>query len=267
MNGSAESCGCCLLPFVFHKRERVAEGRMRALITGGKLKLLLSNPICVALDTSDLARAVALAKMLQPHAGMMKIGMEFFFAHGVKGYGAIADTGIPIFLDLKLHDIPNTVAQGLRSLVKLQPAITNVHATGGLDMLKAARDAVTGNTKLIAVTILTSLSDENIWAAGFDARTTDAHALNLAKLTHAAGLDGVVCSPLDLAKLRSTLPRSFLTVVPGIRPEGTGAQDQKRIATPRAAVEAGADVLVIGRAITGAADPAAACQKILQGLT
>mgnify|MGYP000989600880 CR=1 FL=1 len=227
----------------------------------------ITNPICVALDTPDLTRAVDLAKRLTGHVGMMKIGMEFFYAHGAHGYAAVAETGMPIFLDLKLHDIPNTVAQGLTSLMRLEPAITNVHATGGLDMMKAARDAVRGKTKLIAVTILTSLSNDNIWAAGFDAaRATDAHALNLAKLTHAAGLDGVVCSPLDLANIRRELPRSFLTVVPGIRPEGAGAQDQKRIATPKAAVAAGADVLVIGRAITGAADPVAAVQSITASL-
>jgi orotidine-5'-phosphate decarboxylase len=159
------------------------------------------------------------------------------------------------------------VAQGLKSLMALEPAITNIHATGGLDMMKAARDAVTGKTKLIAVTILTSLSNDNIWAVGFDNRATDAHALNLAKLTHQAGLDGVVCSPLDLANIRSSLPRNFLTVVPGIRPEGTGAQDQKRIATPKTAIAAGADILVIGRAITGATDPAKSAHDILESLT
>jgi orotidine-5'-phosphate decarboxylase len=224
------------------------------------------NPICVALDTPDLARAVDLAKQLSGHVGMMKIGMEFFYAHGARGYEAIAATGMPIFLDMKLHDIPNTVAQGLKSLMQLAPAITNIHATGGLDMMKAARDAVTGKTKLIAVTILTSLSNDNIWAAGFDDRTTDAHALSLAKLTHEAGLDGIVCSPLDLSNIRGALPRSFLTVVPGIRPDGVGAQDQKRIATPKAAVAAGADILVIGRAITGAADPAKAAQDIMKSI-
>ncbi len=229
--------------------------------------MINKNPICVALDTPDLEHAVALAKVLLGHVGMMKIGMEFFYAHGVNGYDAVAATGIPIFLDMKLHDIPNTVAQGLKSLMALKPAITNVHATGGLDMMKAARDAVRGETKLIAVTILTSLSNENIWAAGFDARQTDAQALNLAKLAHEAGLDGVVCSPLDLAQIRRALPRTFLTVVPGIRPADAASHDQKRVATPRAAVDAGADILVIGRAITGAADPSKAAYDILQSLT
>ena len=224
------------------------------------------NPICVALDTPDLERAVALAKLLLGHVGLMKIGMEFFYAHGFKGYDAVAATGIPIFLDMKLHDIPNTVAQGLKSLMALEPAITNVHATGGLDMMKAAREAVRGQTKLIAVTILTSLSNENIWAAGFDERHTDAHALNLAKLTHEAGLDGVVCSPLDLKQIRGVLPQKFLTVVPGIRPADAATHDQKRVTTPKAAIDAGADILVIGRAITGAADPAQAAHDIVQSL-
>ena len=225
-----------------------------------------TNPICVALDTPELSRALALAKELHGHVGMMKLGMEFFYAHGTQGYQAIAATGMPIFLDLKLHDIPNTVAQGLKSLMRLKPAIINIHATGGLDMMKAARDAVTGNTKLIAVTILTSLSNDNIWAAGFDGRHTDHHALNLAQLAHKAGLDGVVCSPLDLESIRKDLPRQFLTVVPGIRPADAAAHDQKRVATPKSAIDAGADVLVIGRAITGAANPTEAAHDILQSI-
>lgn len=226
------------------------------------------NPICVALDTPDLSHAIALAHQLRGHVGMLKLGMEFFYAHGAAGYKAVAECGIPIFLDMKLHDIPNTVAQGLTSLLKLvpPPAITNVHATGGLEMMKAARAAVGPETKLIAVTILTSLSNENIWAAGFDARTTDEHALNLAKLAHEAGLDGVVCSPLDIAAIRQALPRKFMTIVPGIRPADTSAHDQKRIATPKAAVAAGADILVIGRAITGSDNPVAAAQSILESL-
>ncbi len=231
--------------------------------------MTFKNPICVALDTPELARALELAKQLAGHVGMLKIGMEFFYAHGAKGYEELGTAGIPIFLDMKLHDIPNTVAQGLRSLLKLAPApaITNVHATGGLDMMKAARDAVGPETKLIAVTILTSLSNEDLWAAGFARdQKTDDQAVRLAELTHQAGLDGVVCSPLDLQNIRAKLPAKFLTVVPGIRPADTSSHDQKRVATPKSAVGAGADILVIGRAITGAADPALAAQTILESL-
>ena len=228
-----------------------------------------ANPICVALDTPDLDRAVALAKALKPHAGYMKVGMEFFYAHGIPGYAKVAAQGLPIFLDLKLHDIPNTVGMAMKSLMRLdpKPAIVNVHATGGLDMMKAAADAVAGQAKLIAVTILTSLSDDDIWAAGFEtAKDTAAHARALADLTKRAGLDGVVCSPHDLTGIRHDLGRDFLTVVPGIRPADAAMQDQKRVATPASAIAAGADILVIGRAITGAADPAKAAQDILASL-
>jgi orotidine-5'-phosphate decarboxylase len=228
-----------------------------------------TNPICVALDTPDIDHARSLAKALVPHVGYMKVGMEFFYAHGARGYAAVAAEGLPIFLDLKLHDIPNTVASAMKALMQLspRPAIVNLHATGGLDMMKAAADAVGGRAKLIAVTVLTSLSNEDIWAAGFNAnQDTGAHAASLAKLAKAAGLDGVVCSPHDLAGIRAAVGKDFLTVVPGIRPAEEAAHDQKRIATPRAAIAAGADILVIGRAITGSADPAAAAQKILDGL-
>jgi len=227
------------------------------------------NPICVALDTPDLSRAVALSRALKGLVGYMKLGLEFYYAHGTKGYEAVAAEGLPIFLDLKLHDIPNTVAEGLRSLARLQPspAIINVHAAGGLEMMKAARRSVGPQTKLIAVTILTSLSDADIWSVGFNqSETTAGHTLTLAKLAHAAALDGVVCSPQDLNGIRQALPKDFLTVVPGIRPAGAATHDQKRIATPTWAIAAGADILVIGRAITGADDPAAAARMILQGL-
>jgi orotidine-5'-phosphate decarboxylase len=228
-----------------------------------------ANPICVALDTPDLDRAQALARTLKPHVGCLKIGMEFFYAHGAKGYEAVAAEGLPVFLDLKLHDIPNTVAEGMRSLMRLQPspAIINLHASGGMAMMQAAAEAVDGCARLIAVTILTSLANDDIWAAGFNAkRDTGAHAAALAKLAKAAGLDGVVCGSHDLAGIRAATGPGFLTVVPGIRPAEDASHDQKRIATPKAAMAAGADILVIGRAITGAADPASAAQKILDGL-
>jgi len=228
------------------------------------------NPICVAIDTPDLDQAERLVGSLAGHVGMVKIGMGFFYAHGVGGYKAMAAHGIPIFLDLKLHDIPNTVAAGLSSLMQLEPkpAIINVHATGGPAMLAAAANAIGGQAKLIAVTILTSLDKNDLAASGFDGTmSTDAHAVNLALLAKANGVDGVVCSPHDLAGIRRACGNDFLTVVPGIRPQGSGAQDQKRIATPKTAIEAGADILVIGRAITGADDPAGATQDILESLT
>ncbi len=229
----------------------------------------MTNPICLALDTPDLTRAVHLARTLKNHVGFLKVGMEFFYAHGAGAYETLAAEGLPIFLDLKLHDIPNTVEQGLRSLMQLAPppAIINVHAQGGLAMMQAARKAVPSSTKLIAVTVLTSLSKDDCINTGHDPEHSTADlAMILAQLTHQAGLDGVVCSPHDVEVIRTVLPREFMTVVPGIRPAGADAQDQKRIATPKAAVDAGADVLVIGRAITGAADPVAAAQAILKSL-
>jgi orotidine-5'-phosphate decarboxylase len=224
-----------------------------------------NNPICVALDTPELERAVFLAKLLVEKVGMAKIGLEFFLAHGQKGYETVASTGIPIFLDLKLHDIPNTVAQGLLSLMALKPAIVNIHATGGLDMMKAARDAVSGETKLIAVTVLTSLSIPDVYQIGFG-WDTQTLARKLALLARTAHLDGVVCSSHDTKAIKSDCGNDFLTVVPGIRPAEGSHHDQKRVATPRAALEAGADILVIGRAITGAADPAQAASDILQSM-
>jgi orotidine-5'-phosphate decarboxylase len=199
----------------------------------------------------------------------MKLGLEFFYAHGAKGYEKVAAEGLPIFLDLKLHDIPNTVAQGLASLMRLspRPAMTNIHASGGPDMMKAAADAVHGQCKLIAVTVLTSLSNADVWAVGFDSKLeTQALATKMALEVKAAGLDGVVCSPHDTSAIKQAAGKDFLTVVPGIRPAGTGTQDQKRIATPREAMKNGADILVIGRAITAAADPARACADIKAGL-
>lgn len=225
----------------------------------------MQNPICVALDTPDVARASQLARQLAPHVGMLKVGMEFFYRNGPAGYEEVARHGIPIFVDLKLHDIPNTVSQGLASLLDLTPcpAIVNVHATGGPAMIEAAARAVDGRAKLIAVTILTSLSDDDLNASGFDpAKGTADHASALAKLAQQSGADGVVCSPLDLSAIRQACGDDFLTVVPGIRPAGGTALDQKRIATPAAARAAGADILVIGRPITQADDPTAAAAAI-----
>lgn len=229
-----------------------------------------SNPICVALDTPEIDKARALAKALAPHAGYLKIGMEFFYAHGARGYETVAAQGLPIFLDLKLHDIPNTVASAMKALMQLspRPAIVNLHAQGGMQMMQAAAEAVAGRSKLIAVTILTSLANDDIWATGFDrSHDTEGHAISLAKLAGLAGLDGVVCSPHDLAGIRAAIGPDFLTVVPGIRSADMASDDQKRIATPRSAMASGADILVIGRAVTSAADPVAAAQKILGELS
>ena len=229
----------------------------------------LASPLCLALDTPDIARARALVREVGEAAGMVKIGMEFFYAHGAAGYGAVAAEGAPVFLDLKLHDIPNTVAGALSSLMRLDPppAVVNVHAGGGPAMMRAAAEAVAGRSKVIAVTVLTSLAGDDLERIGFGpARPAAELAARLARLAQASGLDGVVCSAVDLVAIREACGRNFLTVVPGVRPAGSGAQDQKRIATPAQALAAGADILVVGRPITAAPDPARAARDILAGL-
>lgn len=220
----------------------------------------MTNPVFVALDTPDLARAWSLAQAVAPHVGGLKLGLEFFMANGPAGVRGIAELGAPIFLDVKLHDIPNTVAGAMRSLSPLDLAIVNVHAAGGAAMMAAARDAMDPATRVIAVTVLTSLDARDLAATGVPDKA-DAQVARLAALAKEAGLDGIVCSAHETAAMRAAWPGGQL-VVPGIRPEGAAAGDQKRVMTPRQAMDAGASILVIGRPITGAADPAEAARAI-----
>ncbi|QMW22676.1 orotidine-5'-phosphate decarboxylase [Sandaracinobacteroides saxicola] len=222
------------------------------------------NPIHVALDTPDVDRAEALGRMVRGHVGGLKLGLEFFMAHGAAGVRRIAALGLPIFLDVKLHDIPNTVAGALRALAPLELGLVNVHAGGGAAMLAAARAACPATTKLIAVTVLTSLDDDDLGAMGVGDGAA-AQVTRLAALARAEGLDGVVCSPHEVAGLKAGWADGAF-VVPGVRPAGADVGDQKRVMTPRAALEAGASVLVIGRPITGAVDPAAAAAAIAESL-
>ncbi len=228
------------------------------------------NPIFCALDTTDLERAAALAHDLRGAIGGIKIGMELFHTHGADGYRRIAQSGLPVFLDLKLHDIPNTVAAAIRAVLPLRPAIIDLHATGGPAMMRAARTAADEAGKdaprVVAVTVLTSLEELDLEAIGFHmggGRTASDLALRLAALAAEAGLDGAVCATGDTAAIRQRLGTDFLTVVPGIRPASAAAGDQKRIADPRSAIDSGADILVVGRPITAAADPVAAANAIL----
>lgn len=223
------------------------------------------NPIYVALDTPDLGVATALAEAVRPYAGGLKIGLEFVSANGPQGIRAVAALGLPVFLDVKLHDIPTTVAGAVRALAGLGAAIVNIHASGGTAMMKAAKAAAGGQTRIIAVTILTSLDDADMAAIGF-AAAADAQALRLARLAEDAGLDGVVCSAHDLAAVRAACGPDFLTVVPGSRPAGAALNDQKRFMTPEAARAAGADILILGRPVTHAADPRAACKAVAASL-
>ena len=235
---------------------------------------MLSNPVFVAIDTTDLDAAKALAARLHGAIGGIKLGLEFFGAHGAKGVAEVtAGSGLPLFLDLKFHDIPNTVAGALRAVAPLRPAITNVHAQGGAQMMKAAAEANAeaaaklgfARPLLIAVTVLTSLDAAGLNEAGVPGEVLD-HVRRLAALARRCGLDGVVCSPKETAVLRQDNGPDFRLVTPGIRPAWAGADDQKRITTPAQAMADGADVLVIGRPITAAPDPAAAARRVLEEL-
>jgi orotidine-5'-phosphate decarboxylase len=221
--------------------------------------------IVAALDTADLQRAEALADSLAPpRCGVLKVGLELFGAAGpeaVRRVGARA----PVFLDLKLHDIPNTVAGAVRALLPLRPAMLTVHAAGGAEMVEAAREAAdtAGEARpiLLAVTVLTSLGAEALAETGvFD--PPEAQVLRLARLALANGADGLVCSPREAAAIRAAFGAGPLLVVPGVRPAGSAAGDQARTATPAEAVAAGADWIVLGRPLTGAADPAAAAASV-----
>ncbi len=232
------------------------------------------NPIYVAVDTPDLNRATSLAASLADVAGGIKLGLEFFTAHGVKGVRQVAKScGLPIFLDLKFHDIPNTVAGAVRAACAARPAIVNVHATGGRAMMQAAADAtrdgatdhLVDRPKVIAVTVLTSLDQDDMDELGIKRSVAD-QVRALAVLAKQSSLDGVVCSAHEAAAIREACGPLFTLIVPGVRPSWAGADDQKRIMTPAQAMKAGADILVIGRPITGAADPAAACRRILDEL-
>ncbi len=223
------------------------------------------NPVFCALDTPDTKAASALADSLKNSIGGLKVGLEFFMANGAAGYKAIADKGLPIFLDVKLHDIPNTVAGAVSSLLSLRPAFMTVHASGGRTMMRAAAEAAAegGATrpKLLAVTVLTSLDGGDLRSVGQDTDTRS-QVMRLATLAKESGMDGCICSPEEISTLRAALGKDFILMVPGIRPAWAAANDQKRTLTPKEACDAGATYLVIGRPITKAANPAEAAQKI-----
>ncbi len=226
------------------------------------------NPVFCAIDTLDLTKAQSLATQVKDHVYGLKLGLEFFLANGAAGYRMLASDA-PIFLDLKLHDIPNTVAGAVTSTLPLKPAFLTVHTTGGPTMMRAASDAAAKagyeRPKLLGVTVLTSLDATDLTAVGQDSDTTR-QVIRLAKLAKSSGLDGVICSPEEVKVLRQELGSDFVLMVPGIRPSWAGANDQKRVMTPREAVAAGATYLVIGRPITGADNPGDAAKLVGQEL-
>lgn len=220
----------------------------------------MSNPVYLALDVPQLDAARALAEKVKAHVGGFKLGLEFFCAHGHHGVHEIAHVGLPIFLDLKFHDIPNTVAGAMQAIHVLEPAIVTVHASGGQAMMEDAKAAAATGTRVVAVTMLTSLDESDLKRTGVGGSSHD-QVMRLAELAEAAGLDGIVCSGHEVAAVRRQWKDGFF-VVPGLRPPGNHAGDQKRVVTPRKARDEGASVLVIGRPISRADDPAAAARAI-----
>jgi orotidine-5'-phosphate decarboxylase len=218
------------------------------------------RPIFVAIDTPDFERAKAIATRVRHHVGGVKLGLEFFVANGRAGVHDIAALGLPVFLDLKFHDIPNTVAKAIQALQGLDPAVLTIHAAGGRAMMEDAKAAAPTGTKVVAVTMLTSLDSEDLRGTGITGTPHD-QVLRLTDLARQAGIDGIVCSGNEVAAARKAWPGGFF-VVPGVRPPGSTVGDQKRIMTPRAALDAGASILVIGRPITAAEDPDAAVRAI-----
>jgi orotidine-5'-phosphate decarboxylase len=232
-----------------------------------------ADRILVALDTTDTAAALAIAEGLKGAVGGVKLGKEFFTAQGPEGVRRVSAAGLPVFLDLKFHDIPNTVAGAVRAAGPLKPFMLNVHASGGRAMMEAAVKAAdkaataTGQRPiLLAVTVLTSLSDEDLIEVGIN-NETKAQVAKLAKLAQDAGMDGVVCSAHEIKVIRSVCGPDFKLVVPGIRPAWAAKGDQKRVVTPRDAVSLGADYLVIGRPITQSDDPIEAAGRIADELS
>lgn len=230
--------------------------------------------IIVALDVDTLDRALELVEQLQPYVGMFKVGMELYNAVGPRAISAIRERGGEVFVDLKLHDIPTTVAKAVRVLTRNGAAIINVHASGGVAMMQAAASAVQDEAavqgitppQLIAVTVLTSMDQETLNCQLQIPGPVEQNVVHWAELAQQAGLHGVVASPREITAIRKACGEEFVIITPGIRPLGTAKNDQERITTPEEAVQLGATYLVIGRPITQAANPVEAVQNIIAGL-
>jgi len=226
------------------------------------------TPLIVALDYDELAAALPLVEQLDPARCRLKVGKQLFTREGPAAVTALVDTGFDVFLDLKFHDIPNTVAKAVLAAADLGVWMVNVHASGGGRMMNAAMQALSGipnRPLLTAVTVLTSMGTEDLAELGMDTNA-EKTVLSLAQLAARLGLDGVVCSAQEAERLRDAMPDNFALVTPGIRLPGDDAGDQRRVVTPVAAMGAGANYLVMGRSITGASDPAAAVDRVLSSL-
>lgn len=221
-------------------------------------------PVAVALDAPDAATALRWAEAVSPYVSTLKVGLELFCREGPGVVEAVAGTGVAVFLDLKLHDIPATVAGAARSVARLHPKYLTVHAAGGSAMVRAAVEAAP-DVVVAGVTVLTSLDDDGLAAVGLAGPTLDA-VLRLARLAVEAGAGALVCSPREVAAVRAEVGAGVTLITPGVRPVGTGSNDQARVTTPERALADGADLLVVGRPVTAAADPAAAAAAIAESL-
>ncbi|UBU16863.1 orotidine-5'-phosphate decarboxylase [Nonomuraea gerenzanensis] len=222
-------------------------------------------PIAVALDAPDLETAARWAALVTPHVSTVKVGLELYLRYGPDVIASVRGaSGVRVFLDLKLHDIPNTVAGAARAVARLRPSILTVHAAGGPAMIRAAVEAAP-HTQIAAVTILTSLTEGDLERIGIVGPADDA-VRRLAALSVEAGATALVCSPNEVSAVRAEVGQDITLITPGVRPTGADTQDQKRVATPEQALADGADLLVIGRPITGSADPGAAAAAIAASL-
>jgi len=233
----------------------------------------MKNPIICALDTKDIQQAKNLAVSLKENIAMVKCGLEFFTTNGAEGIKEVASTGLDIFLDLKFHDIPNTVAEAIRSAVSLNVRIITIHTLGGKTMMQAAAKAAKEEADklgikkplIVGVTVLTSMDDQELEGIGIN-QAAPQQVRILAKLAKESGLDGIVCSPHEIKLVREACGNDFVTVVPGIRPTSSATDDQKRVMTPKEAVDNGADYIVIGRPITKSVYPQNSAKEIFESL-
>ena len=238
------------------------------LLSGSRLAV--RDKIIVALDVPTIDQALALVDLTRESVGMYKVGMELFYGSGVSGLLRLQERGAGVFLDLKLHDIPNTVRRTSRILSGLGVAMFNVHCSGGREMMEAAvagadEGTVEGQSRpvILGVTLLTSIGQDMLQALGVERSVPD-HVTSLATMADRSGLSGVVASPLEIRQIKEACGDRFLVVTPGVRPRWTEAGDQRRFATPAEAISAGADYIVVGRAITASSDPSAAAKRLLE---
>ena len=227
---------------------------------------MTNNPIFCAIDTSNIETATNLVSQIKPHIGGIKLGLEFFTSCGISGCHTMKEFDLPMFIDLKLHDIPNTVASALRGIFSLEPEYTTLHISGGSEMLKSSvslKNELQSKINLLGVTILTSFNDNTIEELGFGSSVK--HSIEqLTSIAHESGLDGIVCSPQEVKHIKETYKNKLKLIVPGIRSSNNVNNDQKRTLSAKEAISAGADIIVVGRPITKAKDPAESAQKLLQ---